>query len=144
VLRKYAFYLLLSFQNLPNTKASSINQPRATHSSVVISSHVAIFCIILQSLCSPTQMKSLDGRTNFSECVFEALLKGVSTVFGRQSVKNCFETTFWKVRPTFQNLRLGGVNVLQKIVASERNQRIASFIHMKQILIIMIFIIIYM
>jgi hypothetical protein len=33
------------------------------------------------------QTKILEGRTNFSECGFEALFKGVSTVFGLQNVE---------------------------------------------------------
>ncbi len=37
------------------------------------------------------QTKILEGRTNVSERVFEALFKGVSTVFGLQNVEKCFE-----------------------------------------------------
>jgi len=33
----------------------------------------------------------LEGRTNISERVFEALFKGVSTRFGLQNVEKCFE-----------------------------------------------------
>ena len=37
------------------------------------------------------QTKILEGRTNISECVFEALFKGVSTGFGLRNVEKCFE-----------------------------------------------------
>jgi hypothetical protein len=40
------------------------------------------------------QTKILEGRTDISECVFEALLKGVSTGFGLENVEKCFETAF--------------------------------------------------
>jgi len=48
----------------------------------------------------PSQTKILDGRTNLSECVFEALFKGVSTRFGLQTVEKCFENAFGNVLPT--------------------------------------------
>jgi len=57
------------------------------------------------------QTKILEGRTNVSECVFEALFKGVSTRFGLRIVEKCFENTFWKVGSAFQNLCLGWVNL---------------------------------
>ncbi len=59
----------------------------------------------------PSQTKILEGRTNISECIFEALFKGVSTRFGRRTVEKCFENAFWKVCPAFRNLRLGGVKI---------------------------------
>ncbi len=55
------------------------------------------------------QTKILESWTNLSECIFEAIFKGVSTGFGLQNVEYCFENAFWKVRPTFQNLRLGSI-----------------------------------
>ena len=61
-----------------------------------------------------------------SECLFEALFKGVSTRFGLQIVETCFENAFWNVCPTVQNLRLGSIKLLQKIIASQNNQHIAS------------------
>jgi hypothetical protein len=42
----------------------------------------------------PSQTKILEGRTNILERIFEALLKGVSTGFGRQNVEKCFENAF--------------------------------------------------
>ena len=69
----------------------------------------------------PSQTKILEGRTNISECVFEALFKGVSTGFGLANVEKCFENAFWKVGSAFQNLRLGSINFarwLQRIVAT--------------------------
>jgi hypothetical protein len=55
------------------------------------------------------QTKILEGRTNRPERVFEALFKGVSTLFGLRIVEKCFETAFRTVGSAFQNLRLGGV-----------------------------------
>jgi hypothetical protein len=40
------------------------------------------------------QTKILEGRTNISEGIFEALFKGVSTRFGLQAVEKCFENAF--------------------------------------------------
>jgi hypothetical protein len=54
----------------------------------------------------PSQTKILEGWTNISERIFEALFKGVSTGFGRQNVEKCFENAFWNVCSAFQNLRL--------------------------------------
>jgi hypothetical protein len=48
----------------------------------------------------PSQTKILEGRMNLSECVFEALFKGVSTRFGLQTVEKCFENAFGNVLPT--------------------------------------------
>ncbi len=56
----------------------------------------------------------LEDGTNLSECVFEALFKGVSTRFGLQAVEKCFENAFGKVLLTFQNLRLGTIKVRRK------------------------------
>ena len=39
----------------------------------------------------PSQTKILEGWTNISECVFEALFKGVSTRFVLHNVEKCFE-----------------------------------------------------
>ncbi len=60
----------------------------------------------------PSQTKILESRANLSECVFEALFKGVSTRFGLQTVETCFEKAFGKVLPTFQNLRLGSIKFM--------------------------------
>ncbi len=60
----------------------------------------------------PAQTKILEGRTNLSERVFEALFKGVSTWFGLQNVEECFERAFWNVCAAFQNLRLGSINFI--------------------------------
>jgi hypothetical protein len=40
------------------------------------------------------QTKILEGRTNISEGIFEALFKGVITRFGLQAVEKCFENAF--------------------------------------------------
>jgi dsRNA-specific ribonuclease len=42
------------------------------------------------------QTKILEGRTNISERVFEALFTGVSTRFGLHNVEKCFEKRFLK------------------------------------------------
>ena len=49
----------------------------------------------------PLPNEDLEGLTNISERVFEALFKGVSTRFGLQNVEKCFENE--------QNLRLGSI-----------------------------------
>jgi hypothetical protein len=40
------------------------------------------------------QTKIWEDRTNISEGIFEALFKGVSTLFGLQAVEKCFESAF--------------------------------------------------
>jgi hypothetical protein len=40
------------------------------------------------------QTKILEGRTNISEGIFEALFKGVITRFALQAVEKCFENAF--------------------------------------------------
>ncbi len=40
------------------------------------------------------QTKILEGRTNMSERVFEALFKGASTRLGLPNVEKCFEIAF--------------------------------------------------
>jgi len=62
----------------------------------------------------PSQTKILDGRTNVSECDFEALFKGLSTRFGLRIVEKCFENAFGNVGSTVQNLRLGSIKLLRK------------------------------
>ncbi len=80
----------------------------ASHMFVVFSKPI-IRAILLQKFY-PSQTKILEVRTNLSECVFEALFKGVSTRFGRRIVEKCFENAFGKVGSDFQNLRLGSIN----------------------------------
>ena len=51
----------------------------------------------------------LEGRTNISQCVFEAPFKGVSTIFGRRYIEKGFE----KIPigcSDFHNLRLGCID----------------------------------
>jgi hypothetical protein len=81
-----------------------------------MSSHA---CVEVNPSCNyfyASKTKILEGRTNLSECVFEALFKGVSTRFGLQDVEKCFENAFGKVGSAFQNLRLVSI-ILQKNVA---------------------------
>ncbi len=49
--------------------------------------------IVNPELYAP-QTKSLEGRANISECVFEEFLKGVSTRLGLPIVEKCFENAF--------------------------------------------------
>ena len=53
------------------------------------------------------QTKILEGRTNISECVFEALFKGVSTVFGLLTIEKCFENIVRNVCSDFQKSSFG-------------------------------------
>ncbi len=68
--------------------------------------------IIMLSSCDfyGPQTKILEGRSNIRERIFKALFTYVSTRFGLRSFEKCFENAFPNVCPTFQNLRLGGVN----------------------------------
>ncbi len=70
----------------------------------------------------PSQTKILDGRTNISGCVFEALFKGVSTRFGLRIAEECFESASGNVGSDFQNLRLGSINLIIKIYGETAKQ----------------------
>jgi hypothetical protein len=64
----------------------------------------------------PSQTKILEGRTNLSECVFEALFKGVSTRFGLRIVEKGFENTLGKVgSDSFgeHTIELGGIHFMR-------------------------------
>jgi hypothetical protein len=109
--------LLSSFANL----LQRIVSIEPTHH---MASHTIIFCIILQTLCSPSEdFGSRNKRTVVSS---EVLYKGVSTRFGRRMVENCIEKTLPNFCSDFQNLRLRSINLLQKIIAPSR-QHIASY-----------------
>ena len=71
---------------------------------------------VLPSLCPQT--KILEDRTKDRSCLFEALFKGVSTGFGLLLVEKWFENTLQTVCSTVQNLRLGSIELLQKMIAS--------------------------
>ena len=79
--------------------------------------------IRISSLVTPSKTfvwectKILEGRTNLSECVFDALFRGVSTRYGLRIVENYFEHTFGKVGLAFQNLRLGSINFVSGYVS---------------------------
>ena len=47
----------------------------------------------------PSQTKILEGQTNFSECVFEVLFKGVSTLFGLRIVLRKPIRRYWSGLP---------------------------------------------
>jgi hypothetical protein len=79
------------------------------------------------------QTKNLEGRTNFSECGFEALFKGVSTRFGLQNFM-LPKRRFWKEE---QNMKSGfstdfsmarGPNRVLTPLKSASNIRISSFV----------------
>ena len=74
--------------------------------------------VMLSSSCNfiPPKRRFWKAEPNLSECVFEALFKGVSTLFGLRIVENCFEHTFGKVGSDFQNLRLGSINLDMHII----------------------------
>jgi hypothetical protein len=78
-----------------------------------------------QSSCKvyASQTKILEGRTKDWVCLFEALFKG-----GRRTIEKCFEKTVPTFCSAFQNLRLGSIKLLQKIVASQKNRHITSHV----------------
>ena len=95
--------MALVIVRIPNEKhANVVEDPFPDESSLYLE-------LIYAPQTYPSQTKILEVRTNLSECVFEALFKGVSTRFGRRIVEKCFENAFGKVGSDFQNLRLGGV-----------------------------------
>jgi len=65
----------------------------------------------------------LDGRTNVSECLFEALFNDLQPKSSDHSLEKCFEKAFGNVRPTVQNLCLGGANLPNHILEAERRRR---------------------
>ncbi len=74
------------------------NQLKIRMSSFVPPSQIFVWGVklvttSLRQLYAP-QTKILEGRTNISERVFEALFKGVSTQFGLRIVEKCFENAF--------------------------------------------------
>ena len=90
---------------------------------------ISLLCVVSSSLqYYPSQTKILEGRTNISECVFEALFKGLSTRFGQRIVEECFENGFWKVVSSFQNRRLGSINIATKKTSDDHlNPKISAF-----------------
>jgi hypothetical protein len=92
--------------------------------------HIAKHAIVFDHLANftPPKRRFWTSEPTFPN-VFpgEALFKGVSTRFGLRIVENCFEHTFGKVGLDFPNIRLGSINLLQKMIASTENQRIASY-----------------
>jgi uncharacterized protein (UPF0147 family) len=62
----------------------------------------------------------LEGLTKDEIRIFEALFKGVSTQFGPLTSEKSFENPDFIFCQSFQNLHLGGVKLLQKIIASQK------------------------
>ncbi len=52
--------------------------------------------------------------------IFEALFTYVSTRFGLRTIEKCFENQDFIFCSSFQNLRLGSIKLLQKIIASQK------------------------
>ena len=80
--------------------------------------------IILQTLCSPNE--DFGSVTKDEMCVFEVLLEGPSTLFWPLVIEKSIENPRFIICSSFQNFRLGGINLSQKIIASQENQHIAS------------------
>ncbi len=51
------------------------------------------------------------GVTKDEMRIFEALFKGVSTQFGQRTIEKCFENPHYIFCYSFQNLRLGSINL---------------------------------
>jgi hypothetical protein len=63
----------------------------------------------------PSPTKILEGRTNISERVFEALFKGVSTRFGLRIVEKVLpRETLSEFDSSFHNLRLGRIELVRQ------------------------------
>jgi len=77
------FIFSSSFQNL---RLGSINFVKQVVTFILV---IIISFIFVKFY--PSQTKILEGWTNISECVFEALFKDVSTRFGLHNVEKCFE-----------------------------------------------------
>ena len=71
------------------------------------------------------QTKILEVQTKIWERIFEVLSNERSQNLVL-TLWNYFENAFPNVRSDFQNLRLGSIKLLQKIIASQENQHIAS------------------
>jgi hypothetical protein len=61
----------------------------------------------------PSQTKILEGGTKDEIRIFEALIKGVSTRFGLRTIEKSVENRDFIFCSSFQNLRLGGVDLTQ-------------------------------
>jgi hypothetical protein len=72
-----------------------------------------------------SQTKNFEGRTKDWVGLFEVLFKGLSTLFGQLTTEKCVEETHPIFCSAFQNLRLGSIKLLQKIVATQKNQHTA-------------------
>jgi hypothetical protein len=59
----------------------------------------------------PSQTKILEGVTKDEMRIFEALFKGGSTQFGPRTIEKCFENPHFIFCYSFQNLRLGSINL---------------------------------
>jgi len=59
----------------------------------------------------PSQTKILEGGTKDEIRMFEALFKGVSTRFGPRAIEKSVENPDFIFCSSFQNLRLGSINL---------------------------------
>ncbi len=63
--------------------------------------------------CDSDERRRAEPQRNIPMSFFEALLKGVSTGFGPQTVEKCFEKTHRAFRSAFQNFRSGAIHFLE-------------------------------
>ncbi len=75
------------------------------------------FVIILPSLCSPNE--DFGKPKSILDHLFGHYFKGVSTRFGLRLLENVLKTTV-RMFSVLENLRLGAIKLLQKIVASQK------------------------
>ncbi len=64
----------------------------------------------------PSQTKILEGGTKDEIRMFEALFKGVSTRFGLRTIEKSVENLDFIFCSSFQNLRLGSINLSHKMM----------------------------
>ena len=73
-----------------STDFSMVHSPNRVLTPLKSASIIRISSFVAPSKIDAPQTKILEGRTNLSERVFEALFKGVSTRFGLRIVEKCF------------------------------------------------------
>jgi hypothetical protein len=76
-------------------------------------------CKVLGQFYAPQTKIWKVGQT-FQKAFFEALFKGVSTLFGLHNVEKCFEKRFLKCLSDLPNLRLGEVNSFVEYIHPKR------------------------
>jgi hypothetical protein len=74
----------------------------------------------------------LEGGTKEEIRIFEALFKGVSTLFGLRTIEKYIENLDFIFCQSFQNLRLGSIDL---VTSKKWDVLEALFIHQKQVLL---------